>query len=174
MKLIVKGDTRSPISEAYRMLRTNIQFTTLDSEEKILVITSAGMQEGKSTTVANLAFAIAENDKKVLVIDCDMRRPMMHRIFTISNVEGLSNYLIGQSELDKVIFPIEKNLYVLPSGTIPPNPSELLGSQRMKDFLEKIKQEYDYLLIDTPPVLAVTDAQILSTLSNGVLHGRTK
>lgn len=169
MQLIMKHNGKSPISETYRTLRTNIQFTALDTKEKLLVVTSAGMGEGKSTTITNLAVAIAETDKKVLLIDCDMRRPTVHKIFRLSNTQGLSNYLIGQAPLEEVVAKEEGNLHILTSGTIPPNPSELLGSKKMESFLDEMKKEYDYILLDAPPVMAVTDAQILSTLSSGVI-----
>lgn len=165
----MKHDGKSPISETYRTLRTNIQFTALDSKEKILLVTSAGMGEGKSTTIANLAVAVAETQKRVLLIDCDMRRPTVHKIFKLSNIQGISNYLIGQTTLDKVIQPVEPYLDILPSGTIPPNPSELLGSKSMEAFLNEMRKYYDYILLDAPPVMAVTDAQVLSTISNGVI-----
>lgn len=165
----MKHDGKSPISETYRTLRTNIQFTALDTKEKILLVTSAGMGEGKSTTISNLAFAVAETGKKVLLIDCDMRRPTIHKVFKISNIKGMSDYLIGEVPLDKVIASVEPNLDILTSGTIPPNPSELLGSKSMEKFLNDMRKEYDYILLDAPPVMAVTDAQILSTLSSGVI-----
>ncbi len=169
MQLIMKHDGKSPISETYRTLRTSIQFTALDTKEKVLLVTSAGMGEGKSTTVANLAVAVAETEKKVLLIDCDMRRPTIHKIFEISNINGVSDYLIGELPLEKAIHSVGPYLDVLPSGTIPPNPSELLGSKSMEKFLNEMRKEYDYILLDAPPVLAVTDAQILSTLSSGVI-----
>ena len=165
----MKHDGKSPISETYRTLRTNIQFTALDTKEKVLLVTSAGIGEGKSTTIANLAVAIAETDKKVLLIDCDMRRPTVHKIFKLSNIKGVSDYLIGEVALDKVKNNVSPFLDVLPSGTIPPNPSELLGSKKMKKFLEEMGEQYDYILLDAPPVMAVTDAQVLSTLSSGVI-----
>lgn len=168
-QLIVKYESKSPISETYRTLRTNIQFTALDSDEKTLLVTSAGKGEGKSTTIANLAVAIAETDKKILLIDCDMRRPTMHKVFKISNLKGVSNYLIGQVPLEEVVHSTMPFLDIIPSGTIPPNPSELLGSKKMKRFLDQMKKQYEYILIDAPPVMAVTDAQVLSTLSNGVI-----
>lgn len=165
----MKYDGKSPISETYRTLRTNIQFTALDSEEKVLLVTSAGMGEGKSTTISNLALAVSETGKKVLLIDCDMRRPTVHRIFKVSNIQGISNYLIGQVALDEVTHQADNTLDIITSGTIPPNPSELLGSQKMKQFLATVSKNYDYIFLDAPPVMAVTDAQILSTLSSGVI-----
>lgn len=169
MQLIMKHDGKSPISETYRTLRTNIQFTALDTKEKVLVVTSAGMGEGKSTTISNLAVAIAETDKKVLLIDCDMRRPTIHKVFRLSNMQGISDYLIGEVALEKTVHSVEPYLDVMTSGTIPPNPSELLGSKVMEKFLNDMRDEYDYILLDAPPVMAVTDAQILSTLSSGVI-----
>lgn len=169
MMLIMDEDGKSPISEAYRTLRTNIQFTDLDTEDKVLLVTSTLQGEGKSTTIANLALSIAETDKKVLLIDCDMRRPSIHKMFKISNIKGVSNYLINKAKLEDVIYPINESLSVLPSGTTPPNPSELLGSNKMERFLDEMRKQYDYILLDAPPVIAVTDAQVLATLSSGVI-----
>lgn len=168
-QLIVKHESKSPISETYRTLRTNIQFTALDSEEKTLLVISAGMREGKSTTVANLAVAIAETEKRVLLLDCDMRRPTIHKVFKVSNVKGISNYLIGQAPFEEVLHSSMPFLDIITSGTIPPNPSELLGSKKMKQFLDQMKGKYEYILIDAPPVMAVADAQVLSTLCSGVI-----
>lgn len=169
-KLICLYDPQSPIAEAYRTLRTNIQYAGVNKEIKSLMVTSAGPEEGKTTTIANLAVAVAQTDKKVLLIDGDLRKPNIHRSFQVSNRVGLTNLLIRQAQLDYVIQKMPGiELYLLTSGPVPPNPAELLGSQRMKELLEELKAQYDMVLIDTPPLLAVTDAQLLASYVDGVL-----
>lgn len=167
--LITEKDPKSIASEAYRTLRTNIQYSSFDKEIKTILVTSTGPGEGKSTTCGNLALTMAQADKRVLVIDCDLRKPTIHKKFTISNEKGVSNFLIGQTALEEVIHKYSDNLYLLPSGTIPPNPAEMLSSKKLKEFLENVKEEFDCIIIDSPPVMAVTDAQILSTIVDGVL-----
>lgn len=167
--LITEKDPKSIASEAYRTLRTNIQYSSFDKEIKTILVTSTGPGEGKSTTCGNLALTMAQADKRVLVIDCDLRKPTIHKKFNISNEKGVSNFLIGQTALEDVIHKYSDNLYLLPSGTIPPNPAEMLSSKKLKEFLEKVKEEFDCIIIDSPPVMAVTDAQILSTIVDGVL-----
>lgn len=167
--LIVEKEPKSIASEAYRTLRTNIQYSSFDKDIKTMLITSSGPSEGKSTTAGNLALSMAQADKKILLIDCDLRKPTVHKKFNISNEKGLSNYLIGEVSLDEVLEKYSDNLYLLTSGTIPPNPAEMLSSKKMKDFLRSMEEEFDSIIIDSPPVLAVTDAQILSTIVNGVL-----
>ncbi|MDD3225153.1 MAG: CpsD/CapB family tyrosine-protein kinase [Clostridium sp.] len=167
--LIVQDNPKSPISEAYRTLRTNIQFSNFDENMDTILVTSSGPGEGKSTITANLALTVAETGKKVLLIDCDLRKPSIHKKFNISNNRGISNLLIGQHKFADVIQRYTENLYVLTSGTIPPNPSEMLSSRKMKAFLEEARKTFDFIILDTPPVIAVTDAQLLSTMVGGVL-----
>lgn len=167
--LITEKDPKAIASEAYRTLRTNIQYSSFDKEIKTILVTSTAPAEGKSTTCGNLALTMAQADKRVLVIDCDLRKPTVHKKFTISNEKGVSNFLIGQTALEEVVYKYSDNLYLLPSGTIPPNPSEMLSSKKLKEFLETLKEEFDCIIIDSPPVMAVTDAQILSTIVDGVL-----
>lgn len=167
--LIVQKNPKSPIAEAYRTLRTNIQFASFDRDIQTIVVTSSGPSEGKSTTVGNLGLTLAESGKKVLVIDCDLRKPSIHKKFKISNLTGLSNILVEDIKLENACVIVVDNLYVLPAGTIPPNPVEMLSSKKMKAFIESMKRDFDYIIIDTPPVIAVTDAQILSTMADGVL-----
>lgn len=167
--LIVQDNPKSPISEAYRTLRTNIQFSNFDNKLSTILITSSGPSEGKSTTASNLALTLAETGSKVLLIDCDLRKPSLHKKFNISNHKGLSNLLIGQYKFADVAQKYTDNLCILTSGTIPPNPSEMLSSKKMKQFLEEAKVNFNYVILDTPPVIAVTDAQILSTMADGVL-----
>ncbi len=167
--LIVQDNPKSPISEAYRTLRTNIEFSNIDDNINSILVTSSGLQEGKSITAANLALSVAETGKKVLLIDCDLRKPSLHKKFNISNNKGISNLLIGQFKFADVAQRYTENLYILTSGTLPPNPSEMLSSKKMKIFLDEAKNNFDFIILDTPPVIAVTDAQVLSSMVGGVL-----
>ncbi len=175
--LVTHLDPKSSVSEAYRTLRTNLLFSrvsTVQADGKKLAylfgVTSAAPKEGKSTTIANLAITVAQGGQKVLLIDCDLRRPVLHAIFGYNKEPGITNYLVGRATIDDIIrtSPI-RNLDIITSGTIPPNPSELIGSARMKEFLADMQQHYDSILIDSPPVIAVTDAQVLSTLVDGMI-----
>lgn len=166
---ITHYDSRSPVSEAYRAIRTNLQFAGAGKQLKTLVFTSAIPGEGKSTTVANLAIAMGQDDKKILLIDCDMRKPVVHRRFGLLN-RGLSNCFAEDLPLKEVIqadvFP---NLDVVTSGPVPPNPAELLGSKKMKDLLQEAAETYDYVFLDMLPVLAVTDAALMSSRVDGTV-----
>lgn len=167
--LIVQDDPKSPISESYRMLRTNIQFSSFDNDMSTILVTSSAPFEGKSTVSSNLALAIAESGKRVLLIDCDLRRPSIHKKFKISNKIGLSNLLKSEYKFDEAAQKYTDNMYVLTSGTIPPNPAEMLSSRKMKLFLDEARKNFDFTILDTPPVVSVTDAQALSTMVEGVL-----
>jgi len=169
-RLITHFAPKSPISEAYRSLRTSIQYARADSPLKTIVITSPGPQEGKSTTVANLAITIAQMGAKTLLVDTDLRRPILHSIFNISRTKGISNLLVGKADIDEVIFKTDiDNLFILPSGTLPPNPSELLGSVAMKQCIGELKKRFDVVLFDSPPIMAVTDAAVISSEVDGVI-----
>ena len=170
-KLITKYDPKSPISEQYRTIRTNVLFSSVDEEIRTLMVTSSGPGEGKSTTAANLAVVFAQQGKTVLLIDADLRKPTVHYTFNLINTIGLTSVLTNQSSLREAVQKSdESKLYILPSGPIPPNPSELLGSKAMQQFIiEKALEEFDIVIFDTPPVLAVTDAQILANLCQGTL-----
>jgi protein-tyrosine kinase len=168
--LITLTSPKSPISEQYRTIRTNIQFSTVDRQIRSILVTSAGPAEGKSTTSANLAVVFAQQGKKVLFIDADLRRSTMHYTFRLDNHVGLTNVLTKQVSLERAVQSTEQeNLDVLTSGPIPPNPAELLGSRSMEELLEQAFTQYDLVLFDTPPVLAVTDAQILANLCDGIV-----
>lgn len=168
--LVAYADPKSPISEQYRTIRTNIEFSSVDHEVKTLMVTSPGPAEGKSTTAANLAVVFAQQAKKVLLVDADLRKPTVHYTFNQNNTHGLTSVLSKQkSLLDAVNLTDQPYLSILTSGPIPPNPAELLGSKAMEQFLEQAKEEYDVVLFDTPPVLAVTDAQILANRCDGAL-----
>ncbi|WP_305583998.1 CpsD/CapB family tyrosine-protein kinase [Fictibacillus sp. WQ 8-8] len=177
--LITHNNPMSPISEQYRTIRTNIQFSSIDKQYKTLLVTSAGQGEGKSTTVANLAVVLAQQGKRVLLVDGDLRKPTVHYTFRVSNIQGMTSVLTKQLTFgDAVQKTNVEHLYVLPSGPIPPNPSELLNSKAMEALVEDANSKYDYVLFDSPPVLAVTDAQILSNRCDGVVlvasSGRTE
>lgn len=168
--LITQINPKSPISEAFRVLRTNIQFSSVDKPLKVIVVTSAGPGEGKTTTISNLAISFAQSGSKVLLIDADLRKPKIHKTFGILNKSGLSNILAQRDDYTKHVNNISAaNIDVITCGAIPPNPSELLSSNQMKLFLEKIKQDYDIIFIDAPPVGTVTDAAILSTITDGTI-----
>ncbi|GFR36691.1 capsular polysaccharide biosynthesis protein [Thermobrachium celere] len=168
--LVTLNKPRSLIAEAYRTLRTNIQFSCLDKEIKKLVITSSGPNEGKSTTALNLSVTFAQNGYKTILLDCDLRKPSIHKKLKISNLNGLSNILVGEVSFENALNkgPVE-NLDIITAGTRPPNPAELLSSQKMISFIQGLEEKYDYILIDTPPVLMVTDAQVLSKYVDGTL-----
>lgn len=178
-KLITAVDPKSPISEQYRTVRTNIQFSSVDEEIKTIMVTSAGPSEGKSTTAGNLAITFAQQEKKVLLVDADLRKPTVHYTFNQTNTFGLTTVLAGQISLSEAIDLTDiENLSVLTSGPIPPNPAELMGSKSMERFLAEAKKAYDIILFDTPPILVVTDAQVLANSCDGtvlvVYSGRTE
>jgi capsular exopolysaccharide synthesis family protein len=168
--LIAETDPRSPAAEAYRTLRTNIRFAGLDTPCRTILVTSASPGEGKTTTVTNFAVAAAQADARVCVIDSDMRRPSLHRLFGMPNTRGLTTALVEGGTFASVAQPTHiKNLSVVTSGPLPPNPAELVGSHRMQECLESGVKEFDLLLFDSPPVVSVSDALALSALCEGVI-----
>lgn len=169
--LITLTTPRSPISEAYRTLRTNLEFSSLDKPIKTMVVTSPGPEEGKSTTLANLAVTMAQAEKKVILVDCDLRRPSQHEIFGVSNAVGLTTMVVDEGAMaDPPLQETEvPGLWILPSGPLPPNPSELVGSRRMGEIISALSERADMVLFDAPPVIAVTDAAVLSSRVDGVL-----
>jgi capsular exopolysaccharide synthesis family protein len=170
-ELITVSEPRSPISEAYRTLRTNLDFAGLDQTLKTLVVTSAGVGEGKSTTLANLAVVSAEAGRKVILVDADLRRPTLHQIFGLDNGEGLTTAMMDESSLAAP--PLQETgvtgLMVLTSGPLPPNPADLMGSRKMEEVIAVLAEQADQVFFDTPPVVAVTDAAVLATKVDGVL-----
>lgn len=170
-KLITRQDPKSPISEAYRTIRTNIEFSNIDKEIKTIVVTSSQQNEGKSTVIANLAVSFAGmEDKKVLVIEGDLRNPTVHRMFNVSNTHGITDVLTNQKSFDECVHETGiEGLQVLGCGKIPPNPSEMLASKKMKYFIESLKEYYDYIFIDAPPIGIITDAGIISTYTDGTV-----
>lgn len=168
--MITHIDPKSTISEQYRTLRTNITFSETDTPLRTILATSSGPGEGKSTTVANTAIVFAQAGKKVLLVDADMRKPTVHYTFQLSNHIGLTNVLTRQADFkDAIQASGIDNLAILPSGPIPPNPAELLSSKQLKEVIQIAKNEYDLILFDTPPVLAVADAAILGNACDGII-----
>jgi capsular exopolysaccharide synthesis family protein len=169
-KLVTKSNPKSPISEQYKTIRTNINFSSVDREMRSVMVTSSGPGEGKSTTVANLAVVFAQEGKKVLLVDSDMRKPTAHYTFNLPNTFGLTSVLTKQKTLPEVVHTSEvSNLDILTCGPIPPNPAELLSSRAMNHFLGEVYTQYDFVIFDTPPVLAVTDAQVLANQCDGTI-----
>ena len=169
IKLIANQDKKSPISEAYRTLRTSIRFSGADRELKTIAVISALPGEGKSTTISNLAVVIAQSGQKVLVVDCDLRKPKQHSIFAAEN-RGLTNYLISQEPMESFIQATEvENIHLMTAGPVPPNPAELLESRKFKELLEQLKGYYDYILLDCTPVVPVADSTIIAEQADGVL-----
>ena len=170
VNLVTQHDPKSPAAEAYKVIRTSIQFAKAGNSLKTIAITSCTPDEGKSTTAANLAIVLTQTGKRVLLMDCDMRNPTVHRNFKLSNKVGLSSCIsLGTALADAVQETELENLDALTSGVIPPNPSELLGSERMQHILARAQEEYDYVLLDTPPVLPVTDTLVLGSLVDGLI-----
>lgn len=169
-RLVTHFDPKSPISEAYRTLRTNIQFKDIENTNRAILITSSTPKEGKSTTVANLAITMAQMGSKTLLVDTDLRRPVIHSILDLKKDTGITNYLVGKSQFEDVVKPtVIDNLYVVTSGPLPPNPSEILSSNKMKDFIQRARTEFSTILFDSPPIIAVTDAAVLSSIVDGLI-----
>lgn len=169
-RLVVAEDPRSFSAEAYRVLRTNLHYANPDSPLRRVLVTSTAPGEGKSTTLANLGVILAQAERSVLIVDADLRRPVMHQIFKQRMTPGLTSYLAGDALLEAVITKTAvPNLSVIPSGPTPPNPAELLASRRMRELLDQVIERYDMVLLDSPPVLAVTDACALAAAMDGVI-----
>ena len=169
--LVTITDPLSPASEAYRTLRMNLQFVALDKKLRTLLVTSPGPSEGKSTTLANLAVTMAQVEQRVIIADCDLRRPSLHHLFGLENHTGLTNMMVEDEALGKP--PLQetaiKGLWLLPSGPLPPRPADLLGSKRMGAVIERLLDEADIILLDAPPIMAATDAIVLGTRVDGIL-----
>ncbi|WP_423189026.1 CpsD/CapB family tyrosine-protein kinase [Alkalibacterium sp. f15] len=169
--LVVDNNPNSSISEQFRTIRTNLHFSMIDRKFKTIVITSAGQGAGKSFAAINLAATIASENKRVLLVDADLRRPTVNRTFRLNNYLGLTTLLADKDlSASKVIrYNRNTNLYILTSGAIPPNPSELLSSDRMNEIMKELEADFDLIIYDMPPVLAVTDAQILASKVDGTI-----
>ncbi|MED4281712.1 CpsD/CapB family tyrosine-protein kinase [Priestia megaterium] len=169
-RLLAHNSPKDPVAEQYRTIRTNIQFSNVDQDIKTIVVTSSGAEEGKSTTTSNLATVYAQQGLNVLLIDADLRKPTGHYTFRLENHIGLTNVLTRQSTLAQAVQESEiPHLSVLTSGPIPPNPSELLASAQMAELLKEMKEQFDMIIFDTPPILAVADAQILANQVDGTI-----
>ncbi len=167
--LVTVVDPTSYVSESYRMMRTNLLYASVDDPPKVVVLTSASPGEGKSTTVANLGVALSESGKNTLIVDCDLRKPMLHNYFEARNMTGLVDVLTVEREPKDVWHEPMLKLKLITAGPPPLNPAELLGSHRFADFLKQVRQQFDYVLLDTPPVTVVTDSAIVGALGDGVL-----
>lgn len=177
--LVAANHPQSPITEAYRTLRTNIQFSSAERPVQCVLVTSALKGEGKTNTVSNLAIVHAQERKKVLIIDANLRSPSLHHVFSKQNRTGFSNLICGWSALDEVIEPTHiENLSIMTSGTIPTNPADLLASTSLDSVLKQLRERYDIVLIDSPELLSVTDAQLIAARCDGVVvvvkAGKTK
>ncbi|MER2105648.1 MAG: CpsD/CapB family tyrosine-protein kinase [Solibacillus sp.] len=169
-QLITSVNPKSVIAEQFKIIRTNLNFSMPQENLRSIVITSTQMSEGKSTISSNLGVTYAQAGKKVIFVDADMRKPTVHHTFGLKNTTGLSNLLIKELKMNDVIQQTNiENLDVVTSGPIPPNPAELLTSSELKVLLEELKQSYDLVIFDAPPVLPVTDAQIISNIMDGTV-----
>lgn len=170
ISLVTHYNPQEVISEQYRLIRTNILFSSIDKEIKSIIVTSPEPSDGKSTTAANLAVVLAQQGKRVILVDSDLRRPSLHYSFRVSNLVGLTNVLRKEELLlDAIAQTDVSNLEVLTSGDIPPNPSELLNTKAMEHLMKELKAMYDFVVYDTPPLIAVTDAQIIANRCDGVV-----
>lgn len=170
IELITNEKIKSTISEAYRSIRTALQYSASEKPPKVILSTSATQSEGKTTSAANLAVTFTQIGNKVVIIDCDLRRPRLHNIFGLNNTSGTTSYLTGIKKLTDILqFTDIQNLDVICSGPMPPNPSELLSSEKMKELIRELSITYDTIIIDSPPVLGITDTTILCTICDGVM-----
>jgi capsular exopolysaccharide synthesis family protein len=171
VELVAQSRPHSQMAESYRALRTSLLLTNLGAPPKVIIVTSALPQEGKTTTSMNTALVLAQKGVRVLLIDADLRRPSIHKILGMGPRSGLSNVLTGSATLQQTITrsSILPNLYILPAGTPPPNPAELLASTNMRDVLEELRGQYDHIVVDTPPTLSVTDAVVLSPRADAIV-----
>ena len=176
-KLVTLSDPRSPAAEAFRTLRTNLIFSSLDKPLTTLLVTSAALDESKSITLANLAVTMAQGGRKTIVVDCDLRRPHLHELFGVSDRPGLTSVILGEGDPALAATGVE-GLSLLPAGPLPPNPADLLSSRRMESLIANLKSRADIVLFDAPPIVAVTDAALLASKLDGVLlvvsAGQTK
>lgn len=169
---------KAQLTEQFRTIRTNIRFSARDKAVKAITVTSCNPGEGKSTVIANLALSMAQTGKTVVILDCDLKKPTIHKKFNLNNDEGLTNVLVGDRSLEEVIkAPDFRNIHIVTSGPIPPNSSELLNTSCIREIVNELSCKYDMVLLDTPPVLYISDALILSAVSQGTIlvcvYGKT-
>ncbi len=169
MSLITLKDPRSPVSEAYRTLRTNLSFYSLDNPIRSLVVTSPAASDDKSTAVANLAVTMAQSGRRTILVDCDLRRPSLHSFFDLQSSPGLTNYVLGEVDELPLQTTSVDNLWLLASGPPPPNPADMLGTKKIDQVIEKLTAQADIVLFDASPVVVVTDATVLGAKVDGVL-----
>jgi non-specific protein-tyrosine kinase len=167
--LVTLSDPRSPAAEAFRTLRTNLMFSSLERPLTTLLVTSAAPEEGKSTTLANLAVTMAQGGRRTIVVDCDLRHPHQHEIFGVPGEPGLSNMMLNNQERPQLVATSVEGLSLLPAGTAPQNPADLLGSRQMESIIANLKTRADIVGFDAPPVIAVTDAALLASKLDGAL-----
>ncbi|MBS1808071.1 MAG: polysaccharide biosynthesis tyrosine autokinase [Acidobacteria bacterium] len=166
---LIEIDNSSSIAESYRQLRTAVLLSSASHAPRTILVTSSQPAEGKTTTSTNLAISLSQTGSSVLIVDCDLRRPRLHKVFGVKNSRGLANYLSGTGELATLVQPALPNLFVLPVGPLPPNPAELLGSNRMKQTVDLLQNSFDYVILDSPPVASFADSLILSSMVEGVI-----
>jgi capsular exopolysaccharide synthesis family protein len=166
--LVALREPNGSSAEAYRALRTNLLYAFVDSSPRVIVVTSPGRREGKTTTSANVGVALAQVNS-TLIVDCDLREPAMHKAFVLRNLNGLVNVLMGERDLHEVCQEPCPGLKVITAGPIPPNPAELLSSERFAEFIDRARREFEYVLIDTPPIRSVSDPVIIARHGDGVL-----
>ena len=168
--MVVLNSPKSSASESFRGLRTSILFSSAQQVPRVILVTSATAKEGKTLVSSNLAITMAQGGGKILILDCDMRRPRLHKLFKISRDPGMSNILIGEAAWEKMIRPTGiENLWVIPSGPIPPNPAELVSSDLMASLIETLRGQFDRVIIDSPPIMAVTDSVAMARLTDGLV-----
>lgn len=176
--LTIEENPTSLLAEAYRGLRTSLEYSSVDKKLKTIVVTSSNPGEGKSTVSTNLAFVLSQGGKKVIVIDGDLRKPTIHKKFKLDNTEGLTDLLVGKKSINQVSKTIDKNITVITAGKKTPNPAEMVSSKAMEELIKFLREEYDYVIIDTPPVRNINDGVILSAKADGVIlvvrAGKTK
>lgn len=177
-KYLIRDNPSSPIAETYRKIATNIEFSNIDDEIKTIMVTSAKQDEGKTTTICNLAMVMTEFKKRILLIDLDLRKPAVHKTFKLSNKKGLTDILKNKDNYKAYLHNVYTELDVLTTGMIPANPTEIINSKALKELLKEVSQDYDYIFLDTPPVMLISDPIAISTFSDAVIltikHGNTE
>ncbi len=168
-RYIVRQDHRSPIAESYRKIAANIEFANIDNNIKTIMGTSSLASEGKTTTISNIACVMTDTKKKILIIDLDLRKPALHKQFKVSNKLGITDLLINKDDYKKYLINIFPGLDIITSGKVPSNPSEIVNSKAIKDIIEELSSDYDYIFLDTPPIVLVSDPLTIATYSDAVI-----